>query len=164
MDKLVALNWAMLEYMQGDARRIQHFTKVHAFARLIGLQEKLPAATLFILESTALVHDIGIRNAEKKYGMNNGKLQEQEGPAEAEKLLVALDYKDQEIERIKYLIAHHHTYGNIVGADYQILVEADFLVNLYEDTASADTVRITAKKIFRTNTGKRLLTLMFTSK
>ncbi len=36
-------------------------------------------------------------------------------------------------ERVQYLIAHHHTYGNIDEMDYQILVEADFLVNIMEE-------------------------------
>mgnify|MGYP000340972515 FL=1 len=33
-------------------------------------------------------------------------------------------------ERVAYLIGHHHTYDKIEGMDYQILVEADFLVNI----------------------------------
>ena len=47
--------------------------------------EKLDTETLFILEAAALVHDIGIKNAEKKFGRCDGKLQEQEGPEEAGK-------------------------------------------------------------------------------
>ena len=37
------------------------------------------------------------------------------------------------VERICYLIGHHHTYKDVDGADYQLLLEADFLVNAYED-------------------------------
>ena len=32
---------SMIAYMGGDARRIQHFIKVHALAQLIGRQEQL---------------------------------------------------------------------------------------------------------------------------
>ena len=39
-------------------------------------------------------------------------------------------------ERVQYLIGRHHTYNDIDGIDYQILVEADFLVNMYEDSLS----------------------------
>ena len=42
---------AMIAYMGGDARRIQHFIKVHALAQLIGRQEQLNERTQFILEA-----------------------------------------------------------------------------------------------------------------
>lgn len=164
MDKLRALNLAMLDYMQGDARRIQHFTKVHAYARLLGQEEGLDKITQSNLESAALLHDIGIREAERKFGYNNGKLQEQEGPAEAVKLLQKLPYTQAEIDRITYLIGHHHTYDQINGPDYQILVEADFLVNLYEDQAGKDAIAAAAAKIFKTASGKKLLACMFGQK
>ena len=77
----------MINYDNGDPKRIQHTTKVHAYASLIGIGEGLDEDTQFILESAALVHDIGIRASEKKYGHQNGKLQEQEGPAVARALL-----------------------------------------------------------------------------
>ena len=73
---------AMIEYDRGDAPRIQHFIKVYEFARIIGKMEKLDEHTQLILESAAIVHDIGIHMAERKYGSSNGKYQEIEGPAE----------------------------------------------------------------------------------
>ena len=60
---------AMIAYMGGDARRIQHFIKVHALAQLIGRQEQLDERTQFILEAAALTHDIGIKNGEAKFGV-----------------------------------------------------------------------------------------------
>ena len=77
----------MIEYFCGDAKRIQHLIKVHSFSKLIGEGENLDEHTMFILESSALVHDIGIKISEEKYGDSNGKHQELEGPAEAEKVL-----------------------------------------------------------------------------
>ena len=121
---------AMIDYYQGDPKRIQHFTKVHSYARLIGIGEELDDASLFILEAAAYTHDIGIRVAEEKYGRCDGKLQEQEGPIIAQKMLSQLGFENYIVERICFLIGHHHTYDNIDGLDYQILVEADFLVNL----------------------------------
>ena len=32
-------------------------------------------------------------------------------------------------DRIAFLISHHHTIDQIDGMDYQILIEADYLVN-----------------------------------
>ena len=92
----------------------------------------------FIIEAAALTHDIGIHICEEKYGSCNGKLQEKEGPAIAEKLLGELGFDRNVSERVQYLIAHHHTYGNINEMDYQILVEADFLVNIMEEGSSKE--------------------------
>ena len=118
----------MIEYYRGDAKRIQHFIKVYNFASLLGRQEQLDEETLFILETAAIVHDIGIRICEQKYGVCDGKHQELEGPAEAEKLLIKTgNYTCEQIERVCWLVGHHHTYTNISGIDYQLLVEADFL-------------------------------------
>ena len=155
------LHMAMIGLYHGDAKRIQHFCKVHSYAKLIAEMENVDAKTLFILETAALTHDIGIHLCEEKYGNCNGKLQEKEGPAIAEKLLAELGFSGDVSERVQYLIAHHHTYNNIDGIDYQILVEADFLVNLFEDKVSPDGCRNAYHKIFRTESGKRLYRAMY---
>ena len=41
---------AMTDYYAGDPARINHFVKVHAYVRQIGLAEQLDADTLFLLE------------------------------------------------------------------------------------------------------------------
>lgn len=151
----------MIAYYDGDLKRIQHFTKVHSYARLIGIGEELDDASLFILEAAAYTHDIGIRVAEEKYGRCDGKLQEQEGPIIAQKMLSQLGFENYIVERICFLIGHHHTYDNIDGLDYQILVEADFLVNLYEDDAGNRAIDKAYKRIFKTETGKKIFRLMF---
>ena len=151
----------MIAYYDGDPKRIQHFTKVHSYARLIGIGEELDDASLFILEAAAYTHDIGIRVAEEKYGRGGGKLQEQEGPIIAQKMLSQLGFENYIVERICFLIGHHHTYDNIDGLDYQILVEADFLVNLYEDDAGNRAIDKAYKRIFKTETGKKIFRLMF---
>ena len=151
----------MIAYYDGDPKRIQHFTKVYSYARLIGIGEELDDASLFILEAAAYTHDIGIRVAEEKYGRCDGKLQEQEGPIIAQKMLSQLGFENYIVERICFLIGHHHTYDNIDSLDYQILVEADFLVNLYEDDAGNRAIDKAYKRIFKTETGKKIFRLMF---
>ena len=158
------LHMAMIGLYHGDAKRIQHFCKVHSYAKLIAEMENVDAKTLFILETAALTHDIGIHLCEEKYGNCNGKLQEKEGPAIAEKLLADLGFSGEVSERVQYLIAHHHTYNNIDGIDYQILVEADFLVNMYEDKADMDTIIKAYDNIFVTESGKRLCRQLFSLK
>lgn len=160
--KHAKLIYAMTEYNSGDPKRIQHLIKVHDLAATIGTMENVDNETLFILETAAIVHDIGIRISERKYGVCDGKHQEQEGPAEARKLMTDLGgYSDTQTDRVCWLIAHHHTYDNIDAIDYQILVEADFLVNIYEDNLSANAIEKIKNKIFRTKTGIALLESMY---
>lgn len=161
MSRLNNLYRKMIEFYRGDPARIQHFVKVHSFAKLIGEEEHLEEKTLYILEAAAYVHDIGIRLAEQKYGHENGRLQEQEGPAEAEKMMKSLGFEQDVIERVSYLVGHHHTYTDIDGMDYQILVEADFLVNYFEDGLDQEHIKTSAEKIFKTETGKKIVKEMF---
>ena len=151
----------MIRYNAGDARRVNHLIKVYGFAKLIGEREGLDAHTQEILEVAALTHDIGIRNSERKYGSCTGEHQQVEGPPEARTLLGALRAEETLIERVCWLIAHHHTYSNIQGLDYQILVEADFLVNAYEDEMDEDAIHTVRGKIFRTKTGIELLDTLY---
>ena len=153
---------AMIAYDKGDPMRIQHFIKVHDFAAVIGRLENVDKDTLFVLETVAIVHDIGIHISEQKYGRCDGKLQEQEGPREAESLLTRVGgYTDEQIARVCWLVGHHHTYSNIDGIDYQILIEADFLVNIYEDKIEKSAVATVRQKIFKTKSGIAFLDAMF---
>lgn len=161
MEKERELMNRMLDYYTGDAARIQHFVKVYTFARTIGAGEGLDEPGMEILGAAALVHDIGIRVAEEKYGSSAGPLQEKEGPPVAEKMLQEVGYPEDVIRRVCYLVGHHHTYTDIDGLDYQILVEADFLVNLYEGGLSMKGIRNAYRKIFRTETGKRICRTMY---
>lgn len=153
---------AMTSFDRGATGRIQHFYKVHNLAATIGALEGLDEAVQFILETAAIVHDIGIKPSKEKYGSSVGKYQELEGPGEAEKMMRELGgYTEGQIERVKYLVGHHHTYDNIDGIDYQILVEADFLVNLHESGAKYGSAPEIEKRIFKTAAGIRLLRDMF---
>jgi len=154
----------MTDYYAGDPKRIQHFIKVHSFAKLIGAFENLDENTQFILETAAVVHDIGIKNCEEKYGSCSGKQQEEEGPAIAKELLEQLGYDAEVVARVCYLVGHHHTYTDIDGKDYQILVEADFLVNFYEDMISKTAREAAFCSIFKTKSGSALYQTMFAQK
>lgn len=161
INMLNKLHMAMIELYKGDSRRIQHFCKVHSYARLIAQMENVDYKTLFIIETAALTHDIGIHTCEEKYGECGGRLQEKEGPALAKELLERLGFETDISERVQYLIAHHHTYSNIDGIDYQILVEADFLVNMYEDNLSKEAVLKAYDSLFKTEYGKKICKDMY---
>ncbi len=156
-----ALIKEMIIYYSGDAKRIQHFLKVYEFAKIIGQEEGIDEFSQHILETAAIVHDIGIKVAEEKYGNCSGPLQEKEGPVVARPMLEKLGYNVDVIDRVCYLVGHHHTYTGIDGIDYQILVEADFLVNLYEDGASVQSIKNSYDRIFKTQAGSMLCVTMF---
>lgn len=158
LDRLVM---AMIEYDKGDPKRIHHFLKVHDFARLIGLAEGLDERTMLRLEAAAYVHDIGIHEGERRFGRNDGKIQEDLGPAEAEPLLRELGFAPEDAERILWLVGHHHSYGSIDGPDAQILAEADMLVNQYEDGADRKRNEALYRRLYKTKTGKRLFRALY---
>jgi len=151
----------MTAYYRGQPQRIQHFLKVSAYCEAIAIGEMMDGAQRQLLCLAGLVHDIGIKPAEEKYGSCQGPLQEQEGPAPAKELLEQAGCAPDVVERICWLVAHHHSYNTITELDHRILVEADFLVNALEDGLSQDSIRAMRDKIFRTATGTMLLNTMY---
>ena len=53
MSRLNNLCSMMIEFYRDDPARIQHFIKVHSFAKLIGEEEHLDEKQLYILEAAA---------------------------------------------------------------------------------------------------------------
>lgn len=151
----------MVNYERGEPHRIHHFLKVHAFAKVIGESENLDEREQEILEVAAVVHDVGIRESLCKYGSSAGAYQEKEGPPVARAMLERLGYDAAFVDRVCYLVAHHHTYDNIEGRDYQILIEADFLVNALESQMSRQAVEEVLARIFKTEKGIAYLKTMY---
>ena len=152
---------AMASYDRGSAGRIQHFVKVHDLAAVIGTLEGLDEQTQFILETAAIVHDIGCPLCREKYGNTNGKRQEEEGAPMAAAFLEDSGMTAAQVERVSYLVGHHHTFAGIDGIDYQILIEADYIANATENGYSLNNVRNFAERMFKTAAGKRLLKSIF---
>lgn len=151
----------MAAYYEGDVRRINHFMKVYGFAKAIGELEELDEDEQAILETAAVVHDIGIKKSEEKYNSSAGGFQEKEGPPEAEKMLTALGYDKAFTARVCYLVGHHHTYSDVDGMDYQILLEADYLVNIFEEDMDVSQISVIKERIFRTGAGLFLLKQLY---
>ena len=154
VEKVTAL---MIEFFGRDARRIHHFLKVYGFARTIARAEGLDGELLSVIELAALTHDIGIKPSEEKYGSSAGHYQEIEGPAPARELLEKAECSEDMIERVAWLIAHHHSYSSVKDIDHQVLVEADFLVNIYEDEIGPAEIASVREKVFKTRTGLMFL-------
>ena len=108
-----------------------------------------------MLEAAALLHDIGIHEAERQHGSSAGPYQEQEGPAVARPLLSAAGADESEIERICWLIAHHHSCQAGEDTDFRILLEADFLPTQTRTVCAARALPLRASALFRTDSGKK---------
>ena len=162
MDKQIAkVAHAMMEKNRGDIRRIEHSLKVYTWALQLGVSESIDENTLEILEITALLHDIGIHVAEKKYGHSTSQYQELEGPPVAREILTTLGYAPNVVERVCFIISKHHTFTAIDQIDFQLLVEADFLVNATEDQLTDNQIINFAKNVFKTESGFNYLKLLF---
>ena len=148
----------MIAYSDGNKHDIAHFLKVYTYARMIGEMENLTERKQEILEIAAVIHDIACPVCRVKYGNTNGSNQEKESPELVENFLKDVEIDDEMKERINYLVSHHHTYTNVDGLDYRILLEADFLVNADESEMSENAVETARERVFETNTGKKLLT------
>ena len=117
MSILDRLLLAMADHDKGHPKLIQHFIKVHEFARLIGVCENMEASQLFTLEAAAIVHDIACPLCREKYGHASGELQEKESEALLRPFLAAFDLDETMRERIIHLVSHHHTYTGVDGMD-----------------------------------------------
>ena len=148
-----------IEYFSGMPSQAQHLLKVRGFAMLIGRAEGLDERTLRVLGAAAVVHDVGIPPALAKYSSAEGRYQEELGPQAARSLMQG--WPEEEVERVCWLVAHHHHDRDIADADHQILVEADWLVNLFEGKAPPERVREIHEAVFRTGMGRRLCRAMY---
>ena len=144
-----------------DGPNIHHLMAVHGYSRLIAQMENVSEHTLFITETAAYLHDIGVKISKEKYGNSNPNHQEEEGPVIAKMLLEPFNLSEQDLERVLFIIGHHHTYKAIDGIDFQILVEADYIVNLMEGYCKRDSIPAMKEKVFKTKTGLYLLEQMF---
>ena len=151
----------MIVFSDGNIHDIDHFIRVWTYARMIGEAEQLDPETQFILEVAAITHDIACPLCREKYGNTNGKHQESEGMALVEAFLGDTGMTAAQIDRVRYLVGHHHTLSGIEGLDWQILVEADYIANASENSYSTANVRNFTNRIARTDTGKRLLQSIF---
>ncbi len=147
----------MILFSQGNTHDINHFLKVHAYAKTIGECEGIGAKEMETLELAAIVHDIACPLCREKYGNTNGKKQEEEGVPLVYRFFEGTEIEADVLERVAYLVGNHHTLEKIEGDDYQILIEADYLVNADESHYTKENVQNTMEKIFRTETGKTLL-------
>ena len=141
------------EYFGVDTKRINHAEKVLYFAEI--LLEHEPADRDIVVPASIL-HDVGIKVAEEKYGSAAGHYQEKEGPEIARSLLLKTGLDKKKIDEICHIIGHHHSPGKINTHNFMVLYDADWLVNLKDEVGIADKDKLKQliSKTFLTSTGK----------
>lgn len=140
---------------------VNHFMKVWGFARTIGILEGLDPETQETLELAAVAHDIACPLCRRKYGAADGRHQELEGEGLTREFYHGFGMPEEQLDRICYIVAHHHSFTGVDGLDYQIMLEADFLVNADESDVSREGILSFREKVFRTAAGLRLLDQMY---
>lgn len=118
----------LIDYFEDDYRRIDHAFNVLFQADLILEKEHIDCDHEIVI-AVALLHDIGIKISEEKLGYNNGKTQEDFGPPVAEKLLESINFPTAKINKIKKIIANHHSPSRYDYPELEILKRADRIVN-----------------------------------
>lgn len=151
----------MLEYYQGNREDINHSIKVHSIASNIGRAEGLDEEDQDILEIAAIVHDIACPLCREKYGSAPGNLQEKESEALLEEFLEEFDLPEDILNRVIYIVSHHHSPKYCDGLDFQILLEADYLVNAHESIEYANAIQEYKNRVFKTPAGLQMLASMY---
>lgn len=146
----------IIEY-DPDAHNIHHLLSVHQYAVLIAQMEKVDESVLETVELCAYLHDIGIKESRRKHSDSLPVHQMEEGPAVARGLLSHFDVDSDVVERVCFIIAHHHIYDDVDGVDFQILVEADCIVNLMEGFCRKESIPFMRESVFKTQAGLFLL-------
>ena len=150
----ILIEW-MKAYFGGDERRIEHALSVLAAARAVNAVEK---ADPVVVEAAAVLHDIGIHEAERKYGSSAGNYQEIEGPPIAEEILAEFDLGEDVVEHVLAIIAEHHSAKTIDTREFRVLWDADWLVNIPDefDLEEKTSLGALVVKVFKTAAGREM--------
>jgi len=147
----------MKKYFKKDFKRIGHATKVARYAEQIVKEEGGDPA---IVLPAGYLHDIGIKEAERKYDSTAARYQEQEGPPIAREILASLGAREDLIDEVCDIIGHHHHPRAEETLNFKILYDADLIVNLEEnhkdEPIDAEKLAKIIAKSFFTETGKKL--------
>jgi len=138
-----------------DTRRIEHALAVLDFAEQIRAAEGGDAE---VIRAAAILHDIGIPEAERRYGSSAGKYQEMEGPPIARKICRIHGMRDEDIEHVCRIVGSHHSALDIDTLEFRVLWDADWLVN-FEDVfgrSGASDRKERIQKTFKTATGRAI--------
>jgi len=136
-----------------DTRRIGHALAVLGYADEIRRAE---GGDPRVVTAAALLHDIGIHEAERKHGSSAGRWQEIEGPPIARPILEGLGLDAALVDHVCRIVGSHHSGGDIDTLEFRVLWDADWLVNLPEEFSDVAERHRVAARVMKTATGRRL--------
>ena len=144
-----------------DQPRIDHTLAVLEYAEQI-LQAN-PDVSGLVVRAAAILHDIGIPEAARKHGNTAGKYQELEGPPVARRILMDMKVDGAIIDHVCKIIANHHSAKGIDTAEFRIIWDADWLVNIPDEFDTSDKSKMSEliEKTFKTDRGKRIAESLF---
>jgi HD superfamily phosphodiesterase len=147
----------MKRYFKQDFKRIGHAGRVARYAETLGKELE---GDIAVVLSAAYLHDIGIKESERKYNSSAAHYQEEEGPPVARELLKRLGARQDLIEEVCDIIGHHHHPRDEETANFKALYDADLITNMEENQkeqpVSADRLKAMIEKSFLTEPGKKL--------
>jgi len=147
----------MKRYFKQDFKRIGHATRVARYAEKIGKEE---GGNLAVILTAAYLHDIGIKEAERKHQSTAARYQEEEGPPVAKEILSKLGANEELIEEVCDIIGHHHHPRPQESINFKSVYDADMIVNLEEKVKEhpTDSERLAGiiEKSFLTTCGRDL--------
>jgi HD superfamily phosphodiesterase len=147
----------MKRYFKHDFKRIGHATKVARYAEQIFKREGGNPAVIL---SASYLHDIGIKESERKYQSTAAKYQEEEGPPIAREILSKLGAKQDLIEEVCDIIGHHHHPRPEESLNFKVLYDADLITNLEEQqkerAVNSERINRLIEKAFLTEGGADL--------
>jgi hypothetical protein len=145
---------AVKEEFGEDQKRISHALRVLDHAEDIMREE---GGAPGVVVAAALLHDIGIQEAERKHGSPSPKYQEKEGPPVARRILEEVEFRPDAIDQICRIVGSHHSGGEVDSLEFRIVWDADWLVNLPQQYPDADRQKRAQliERVFRTETGRR---------
>lgn len=156
MDKEQALLLDVLLYEDGHKRRTEHILKVYGLAKLLGEVESLPTEERIVLQAAAILHDIPIKYCKEHCnGDASQENQRREAPGLVKEFMRRAGYPVQLVPQVLELVEHHHEYHSAHCRLLSLLIEADLLVNCYEESPSPEQLEGIAP-LFRTEAGQRL--------
>ncbi len=151
----------MKSHFDGDHRRVDHALAVLQYAESI--MESGKDVSGLVVRAAAILHDVGIPQAERKYGSSAAKHQELEGPPIAREILEELEIAPAAVDHVCRIIANHHSAKDIDTPEFRIVWDADWLVNIpgeYDTTDKANMSEL-IEKVFKTDSGKRIAQRLF---
>ena len=153
---------ALRAHFGPDQRHIDHSLKVLGHAEAIADEEGIEAEVRRIVFLAALYHDVGIKPALEKFGSSAAPYQEREGAPVAQEILRGLEEPEEVVDRVVFIVGSHHTRAAVDDVDFQIVWEADLLVNIDEQgmTERSDLDEIVEEN-FVTAAGRRRATELY---